>query len=76
MSTRNSGMPNTTTNVTPWTFIVAASSINRSFKSDVLLRNNVTLQGEAINPITQNGFVGLVLASNCIVPSVSQTNAR
>ncbi|GLJ15081.1 hypothetical protein SUGI_0246500 [Cryptomeria japonica] len=64
-STRNSGMPNIATNVAPWIFTVAASSIDKSFKSD----------GEAVNPITQNGFAGLVLASNCATPSVSQTNA-
>ncbi|XP_059077232.1 subtilisin-like serine-protease S isoform X2 [Cryptomeria japonica] len=74
-STRNSGMPNTATNVAPWIFIVAASSIDRSFKSNVLLKSNITLQGEAVNPITQNGFASLVLASNCAAPSVSQTNA-
>ncbi|XP_059077238.1 uncharacterized protein LOC131032728 isoform X3 [Cryptomeria japonica] len=55
--------------------ISTASSIDRSFKSNVLLKSNITLQGEAVNPITQNGFASLVLASNCAAPSVSQTNA-
>ncbi|GLJ54872.1 hypothetical protein SUGI_1178360 [Cryptomeria japonica] len=74
-SAGNSGLPNTATNVAPWIFTVAASSIDRSFSSDVLLGNNVTLKGEAVNPLKQNGFAGLVPASSCAAPGVSQTNA-
>ncbi|KAL8210712.1 hypothetical protein R6Q57_005149 [Mikania cordata] len=49
-SAGNSGpSPGSITNLSPWSLSVAASSIDRKFLTQVLLGNNITYEGPAIN---------------------------
>lgn len=43
-SAGNDGVPGSVANVAPWIFTVAASSIDRSFASNVILGNNIVLK--------------------------------
>ncbi|KAK1409423.1 hypothetical protein QVD17_35949 [Tagetes erecta] len=49
-SAGNSGpAPGSITNISPWSLSVAASTIDRKFLTQIVLGNNVTYQGPAIN---------------------------
>ncbi|GLJ55132.1 hypothetical protein SUGI_1183210 [Cryptomeria japonica] len=74
-SAGNDGLPGSVGNVAPWILTVGASTIDRSFISNVLLGNNIVLTGEAVNPHTQNGFVGLVAGSSSGVYGIPRENA-
>ncbi|KAH9321711.1 hypothetical protein KI387_016350, partial [Taxus chinensis] len=74
-SAGNDGLRGTIGNVAPWIFTAGASSIDRSFSSNILLGNNMTLKGEALNPFTQDDIAGLVAGSSSGALGVSHTNA-
>ncbi|KAH6777778.1 hypothetical protein C2S51_009090 [Perilla frutescens var. frutescens] len=68
----NSGpLPKSIYNFSPWSLSVGASTINRKFQSKVLLGNNKTYQGSAVNPFTlKDGSYPLVYAGN--VPNTAR----
>eukprot|EP01018_Ginkgo_biloba_P019103 Gb_39463 [translate_table: standard] len=83
--------PQTVVNAAPWIFTVAATTIDRQFRSNVVLGNRKTIEGEAINfsNLTRSNMHPLVYAgsiaansstaeeaSNCYPDSLDATKAK
>eukprot|EP00250_Pteridium_aquilinum_P021382 c25102_g1_i1 orf=57-2447(+) len=75
------------TNVAPWVITVGASNIDRQFYTSVVLGNNVSLEGRAINTDVPKGFYPLIqgskagfslksLSSNCSQGSLDPTKVK
>ncbi|RWR75986.1 subtilisin-like protein protease SBT4.3 isoform X1 [Cinnamomum micranthum f. kanehirae] len=64
-SAGNSGpQPQTLKSVAPWTFTVAASSIDREIVTKVVTGNGTTILGRAINTFNSTETVPLILGAN------------
>ncbi|KAG6549558.1 hypothetical protein Mapa_008939 [Marchantia paleacea] len=50
----------TVTNAAPWILTVGASSIDRTFYTPIILGNNVTIEGVALNFVASQKFASLV----------------
>ncbi|XP_031497840.1 subtilisin-like protease SBT5.6 [Nymphaea colorata] len=69
-SAGNSGpKPATASNLAPWIITVAASSIDRSFESPVVLGNGSEVQGQTVTPYKlEDRFYPLVYAGDVSIP--------
>ncbi|MED6186251.1 hypothetical protein PIB30_065064 [Stylosanthes scabra] len=74
-SAGNSIFPGTACNVAPWILTVAASTIDRQFRSDIYLGNSKVLKGLSLNPIRMDNWHGLIYASAAAAAGVPSTNA-
>ncbi|KAI3445161.1 hypothetical protein Pfo_001826 [Paulownia fortunei] len=70
--------PYTIVNSAPWIFTVAASSIDRDFKSTILLGNNQSYKGTAINfsPLTPDKRYPLAFAEKVAASFTPASDAR
>ncbi|KAJ1383729.1 Peptidase S8/S53 domain [Sesbania bispinosa] len=71
--------PRTVTNVAPWSFTVAASTIDRDFLSNISLGNKHYLKGASLNrglPAGSRKFYPLILSANARLPNASLEDAR
>ncbi|XP_072089859.1 subtilisin-like serine-protease S [Arachis hypogaea] len=74
-SAGNSIFPATACNVAPWILTVAASTLDRQFRSDIHLGNSKVLKGLSLNPIKMDNWHALIYASAAAAPGVPATNA-
>ncbi|KAF3787300.1 Subtilisin-like protease SBT5-3 [Nymphaea thermarum] len=76
VSAGNKGpLPGSATNVAPWLFTVAASSIDRRFESELVLGDQVVLKGESLAPAGLSEFHDLIDARNAAAPGIPAANA-
>ncbi|XP_031499790.1 subtilisin-like serine-protease S isoform X2 [Nymphaea colorata] len=76
VSAGNQGpLPGSATNVAPWLFTVAASSIDRRFEAELVLGDQVVLKGESLAPAGLNEFHDLIDARNAAAPGIPAANA-
>ncbi|KAK7372606.1 hypothetical protein VNO80_05992 [Phaseolus coccineus] len=69
--------PRTVTNVAPWTFTVAASTIDRNFLTNISLGKNHHLEGASLNRgLPSRKFYRLVHAANARLPNATVNDAR
>ncbi|GFP93434.1 co(2)-response secreted protease [Phtheirospermum japonicum] len=70
--------PYTVVNTAPWVFTVAASTIDRNFQSSVLLGNNKSYEGSAINfsPLGPGQRYPLAFAENIALSFTPAADAR
>lgn len=71
--------PKTVTNVAPWSFTVAASTMDRDFLSNISLGNNTYIKGASLNrglPPSSRKFYPLIGAVNARLPNASINDAR
>ncbi|KAK7276521.1 hypothetical protein RIF29_17661 [Crotalaria pallida] len=69
--------PKTVTNVAPWSFTVAASTLDRDFLSNISLGNKQYLKGASLNRgLPQKKFYPLISAVDARLPNVSIHAAR
>ncbi|XP_057765175.1 subtilisin-like protease SBT5.4 [Salvia miltiorrhiza] len=73
----NSGpKPRTISNVAPWIFTVAASTIDRRFEADVQLKNASLLKGVSMSKaLPHDGFYPLISAADAAAANVSAHDA-
>ncbi|KAM6576073.1 hypothetical protein CsatB_027910 [Cannabis sativa] len=74
-SAGNSGLPSTASNVAPWIFTVAASTVDREFPTNVYLGNSRVLKGSSINPLKMDGFFSLIDGSAAAAKGIPSENA-
>ncbi|XAR60120.1 Cucumisin [Bertholletia excelsa] len=74
-SAGNSALPGTATNVAPWILTVAASSIDREFRTNIRLGNSTLVKGFGLNPLKMDGYYSLIGGSAAAAPGVPPTNA-
>ncbi|KAJ1440667.1 Peptidase S8/S53 domain [Sesbania bispinosa] len=74
-SAGNSVFPRTACNVAPWILTVAASTVDREFRSNIYLGNSKVLKGLSLNPIKMERPYGLIYGSSAAAAGVSATNA-
>ncbi|KAL1559955.1 subtilisin-like protease SBT5.4 [Salvia divinorum] len=76
-SAGNSGPdPSTVSNVAPWIFTVAASTIDRRLGGDVLLRNGSLFKGVSLSKaLPHKGFYPVISAANAAAANVSADDA-
>ncbi|XP_020229137.1 CO(2)-response secreted protease [Cajanus cajan] len=74
----NGPTSNTVVNDAPWIFTVAASTIDRDFQSSVVLGNNSTIKGKAINfsPLSNSPKYPLIYAEAAKANSATLIEAR
>ncbi|XP_052194044.1 subtilisin-like protease SBT4.14 [Diospyros lotus] len=76
-SAGNDGTPGSVTNHAPWIFTVAASGIDRQFRSDVLLGNGKTVSGLGVNVFdSRQKLYPLVSGSGVAKTATSIDDAR
>nr|KYP46309.1 Subtilisin-like protease [Cajanus cajan] len=78
-SAGNSGPSlNTVVNDAPWIFTVAASSIDRDFKSNLVLGHNKLIKGEALNfsPLSNSPKYPLIYGESAKAKDAKLTDAR
>ncbi|KAK7372609.1 hypothetical protein VNO80_05995 [Phaseolus coccineus] len=69
--------PRTVTNVAPWTFTVAASTIDRNFLTNISLGKNHHFEGASLNRgLPSRKFYRLVHAANARLPNATVNDAR
>ncbi|KAJ1386922.1 Peptidase S8/S53 domain [Sesbania bispinosa] len=71
--------PQTVTNVAPWSFTVAVSTLDRDFLSNISLGNKHYLKGASLNrglPAGSRKFYPLILSANARLPNASLEDAR
>ncbi|TYH53684.1 hypothetical protein ES332_D09G116900v1 [Gossypium tomentosum] len=74
-SAGNSFFPGTASNVAPWILTVAASSVDRIFKSNIYLGNSRILKGFSLNPLKMETSYGLIAGSAAAAKGVPPSNA-
>ena len=74
-SAGNSVFPQTACNVAPWILIVAASTLDREFSSNIYLGNSKVLKGFSLNPTKMEYSHGLIHGSSAATSEVSVINA-
>ncbi|CAL5189724.1 unnamed protein product [Lathyrus oleraceus] len=74
-SAGNLVFPQTACNVAPWILIVAASTLDREFSSNIYLGNSKVLKGFSLNPIKMEYSHSLIHGSSVAASGVSATNA-
>ncbi|KAF7815674.1 subtilisin-like protease [Senna tora] len=65
----------TVSNVAPWLFTVAASSIDRDFNDNITLGNGQRIKGTSINAGTPNGFATMIRGGDARLPNVTYQDA-
>ncbi|XP_047340633.1 subtilisin-like protease SBT5.3 [Impatiens glandulifera] len=78
-SAGNSGpKPATVSNIAPWEFTVAASTMDRQFPSYVILGDKTRLQGESLSPkvLPHNVFFPILSAADAKAANASVDEAR
>lgn len=71
--------PSSVTNVAPWSFTVAASTMDRSFLSEISLGNKTHFQGASLNrglPQTKRKFYPIVFSVDAKLRNASASDAR
>ncbi|KAK3006404.1 hypothetical protein RJ639_015545 [Escallonia herrerae] len=63
--------PSTVRNVAPWILTVGASSIDRVFRSPVVLGNGIQVQGQTVTPFKLEKMYPLVYAGDVEVPGTT-----
>ncbi|KAM7522513.1 hypothetical protein LguiA_012415 [Lonicera macranthoides] len=74
-SAGNNAFAGTATNVAPWILTVAASTIDREFRSYIYLGNSKIIAGFGLNPTESDNYYGLIPGSAAAAPGIPPRNA-
>ncbi|CAJ1971132.1 unnamed protein product [Sphenostylis stenocarpa] len=75
----NGPSPSTVTNVAPWSFTVAASTMDRDFLSNISLGNKQIFQGASLNrglPPSKQNFYSVIFSADARLSNASINDAR